>query len=106
MTKPKYQRLFTSEGEKEFGHIFKHGRVPLTQQTPIYAKLGGAGDNERVFLVDWKQLTAKQQSQIIEYMSEKFSDTPAHIRVKIEQMGHFPIRSKYVIESYSMRYFY
>jgi len=101
----KHQRRLTAAGEKEVGHIFTTGYVPLTQYTPVYANLRGLGKS-LVFLVDWNGLTEEEQEQCLFYISEKnMGVSPDVIRSDIEADGYFPIQHKYILESYSMRYF-
>lgn len=100
--KNKYQRTLSVEGEQELGHIFTGGYLPLIQWTPIYANL--RGEPSRVFLVDWNALSEQQQDLVIEFMTSAFADgVPDIIRSDISKNGHFPIRCKYVIESYDLR---
>jgi len=99
----KCQRLLTYDGKKKLGYIFTDGCVPLIQQTPVNASLRGS--LESVFLVDWNALTEEQQDAVIHYMMDKFDEgIPDQIRMEISDKGHFPIRDKYIIESYDMRY--
>ena len=91
------------EGQKEFGHIFK-GYVPVLGPTPIKVDLDGLGD-QHSFLVDWKALSEDQQILILQYMGAKFGASQSEICGRIEADGHFPIRSEWVIESYSLRMF-
>ena len=91
------------EGQKEFGHIFKV-YVPVLGPTPIKVGLDGLGGQDS-FLVDWKALSEDQQILILQYMGAKFGASQSEIRGRIEADGHFPIRSEWVIESYSLRMF-
>ena len=95
-------RSLSSEGEKEFGHIFKAG-IPCQQLTPVRAHLEGLDLPQEVFLVDWKCLSEDQQSLALQYMEEKFGVPQPEIRQRIQADGHFPIRREWVIESYDMR---
>ena len=99
--KPPYRTL-SAAGEKEVGHIFKGG-VPVKQITPVKVELADQDGSELVFLIDWDRLTDAQQEQCIEYLTEKFDASPAEIKAYIAAMGYFPIRHKFVIESYDMR---
>ena len=72
--------------------------------TPIKVDLDGLGD-QHSFLVDWKALNEDQQSLILQYMGAKFGASQSEICGRIEADGHFPIRSEWVIESYSLRMF-
>ena len=101
-----HRRTLTDEGKKEFGHIFGD-YVPLIEFTPTEVGLEGNRDGEPqlVFLVAWQALTIDQQGLVLAYMTEKFGAPEGEILDRIESDGHFPIRHKYVIESYDMRHF-
>ena len=95
-------RTLTAEGQKELGHIFKDGNIPLTEFTPFLANL--RGEKNLVFLVDWGRLTDVQQSLVLDYMSNKFEEpNQERIRLDIEKDGYFPILKKWVIEAYDLR---
>lgn len=100
-------RSLSPEGQKEMGHIFKNGYVPVKQITPIFAELEGHPEKSvLVFLVDWAQLSVEQQNLVITYLSKKFPDADStEIRNRIETDGDLPIQQKWVIESYDMRMF-
>ena len=102
MKKQVFTRILSSDGEKEVGHIFKEG-VPVQSWTPFWANL--RGERGLVFLVDWQSLSDNQQSLALQYMSEKFGAPQEVIRKDIEADGYFPIRQKWVIESYELRSF-
>lgn len=102
MKKQVFTRILSADGEKEVGHIFKEG-VPVQSWTPLWANLRGQED--LVFLVDWNALSEKQQSLVLAYMHRKFGVDPRYIRKDIEADGYFPIRQKWVIESYDLRSF-
>ena len=91
------------EGQKELGHIF-NGYVPVVSPTPVKVDFDGC-DDQHSFLVDWKALSEDQQTLILQYMGAKFGASESEIRGEIEADGHFPIRSEWVIESYSLRMF-
>lgn len=100
-------RSLSPEGQKEMGHIFKDGQVPVKQITPIFAELEGHPEkNVLVFLVEWTRLSADQQKLVLTYLSKKFPDADStEIRNRIETDGYLPIQQKWVIESYDMRMF-
>jgi len=104
----KLVRSLSQEGQTEVGHIFKDGYIPVKKFTPFYATLEGHPDGEEqlVFLVDWKRLSAEQQTLLLDYLSKKFPTAqPSEIRDRFETDGYVPIQHKYVIESYDMRHF-
>jgi len=82
--------------------------VPVQEYTPRGAILLGlsedATDEHRVFLVDWASLTEAQQFLVLEYMSQKFGASEQVIRADLQKRTFFPIRTKWVIESYDMRF--
>lgn len=98
-------RSLSPEGQKEFGHIFKDGYVPVKEITPIFAELKGHLEKSvLVFLVDWTQLSAEQQNLVLTYLSKKFPDAQeSEIRDRLEADGYLPIQQKWVIESYDIR---
>lgn len=100
-------RSLSPEGQKEMGHIFKNGYVPVKEITPIFAKLEGhPKKNVLVFLIDWTRLSAEQQNLVITYLSKKFPDADStEIHNRIASDGYLPIQQKWVIESYDMRMF-
>ena len=104
----KLVRSLSQEGQAELGHIFKDGYIPVKQITPIRAELEGHPEKSAlVFLVDWAQLSAEQQTLALDYLSEKFPKAhPSEIRNQLEVSdGYLPIQHKYVIESYDLRHF-
>ena len=102
-----HKRILTTEGKAEVGHIFTDGYVPVQEYTPRNAILPGVSkddtDYQRVFLVDWASLTEAQQCLVLEYMSQKFGEPEHVIRADLQDWTFFPIRTKWVIESYDMR---
>ena len=103
-----HKRTLTTEGKAEVGHIFTDGYVPVQEYTPRNAILPGlskdATDYQRVFLVDWASLTEAQQFLVLKYMRQKFRESEHVIRNDLENWTFFPIRTKWVIESYDMRF--
>jgi hypothetical protein len=104
-----HKRTLSTEGKAEVGHIFTDGYVPVQEYTPRGALLLGlsedATDYQRVFLVDWASLTEAQQFLVLEYMAQKFGEPEQVIRADLQERTFFPIRAKWVIESYDMRHF-
>ena len=105
----KLVRSLSQEGQVRFGHIFKDGYIPVKQLTPICANLEGHPEKSTlVFLVDWKRLSAEQQTLVLDYLSKKFQfpkAQPSEIRRQLETDGYLPIQHKWVIESYDLRHF-
>lgn len=104
----KLKRSLSEEGKTELGHIFRDGYIPVTEFTPRYAELENHPDKHvLVFLVDWEQLSAEQQTLVLDYLSKKFpkAGSPSDIESRLEADGYLPIQHKYVIESYDMRHF-
>ena len=103
-----HKRTLSTEGKAEVGHIFTDGYVPVQEYTPRYAILPGLSKDDtnyqRVFLVDWASLTETQQFLVLEYMAQKFGASEQVIRNDLEDWTFFPIRTKWVIESYDMRF--
>ena len=104
-----HKRTLSTEGKAEVGHIFTDGYVPVQEYTPRGVLLLGlsedAADYQRVFLVDWASLTEAQQFLVLEYMAQKFGEPEQVIRADLQKRTFFPIRAKWVIESYDMRHF-
>ena len=104
-----HKRTLSTEGKAEVGHIFTDGYVPVQEYTPRGALLLGLSeddtDYQRVFLVDWASLTEAQQFLVLEYMGQKFGESEHVIRNDLQERTFFPIRAKWVIESYDMRHF-
>ena len=99
-----YKRTLSAAGKAEVGHIFTDGYVPVQEFTPTYLNLEGLDEKQRVFLVDWASLTEAQQFLVLEYMAQKFRESEHVIRDNLEKHTNFPIRTKWVIESYDMRF--
>ena len=95
-------RTLSEKGEKEFGFIFPAG-VPCKEIEPVTLELG---EPQQAFIVDWRELSLLQKDLITEYMARKFDDVPSHvIRDQLDTDGWFPIRAKFVVESYDIRFF-
>lgn len=97
----------SDKGKAEFGHIFRSGYVPIKHGHLIKEGCleGSENDTDRVCCVDWGALDATQQTQILVYLSEKFSADPETIRTDIESRGYLPMRSIFFIEAYDWRFF-
>ena len=102
-----HKRALSTEGKAEVGYIFTDGYVPVQEYTSRDAILPGVSkddtDYQRVFLVDWASITEAQQFLVLEYMAQKFGESEHVIRNDLEERTFFPIRTKWIIESYDMR---
>jgi hypothetical protein len=81
------------EGKRIWGDIFPSGEVPVRSIVTQAADLEGAGE-ERVFIVEWTELTAEQQNAILQRLSKK-SGAPKDVILKDIQKIGLPLREKY-----------
>ena len=81
------------EGKAVLGDVFPDGEVPIQSIIPQPANLEGVDGIEKVFLVDWKELTAQQQDAILEKISKKFGASKEAILKDILKVG-LPLREK------------
>ena len=84
------------EGKNLYGEIFSDGIVPVQIMFSQNAALEGQEGIQRVYKIDWKQLTEKQKSSIVHLLSAKFGAEPELIRHQFEHDGFIPLRDKYV----------
>jgi hypothetical protein len=82
------------EGKKAWGEIFPDGEVPVQSIIAQTAELEGIDEPARVFLVDWKELTAQQQDMILEKISRRSGVAKTVILKDILTIG-LPLREKY-----------
>jgi hypothetical protein len=82
-----------AEGKAVLGDVFPDGEVPIQSIIPQPANLGGVDGIEKVFLVDWKELTSQQQDFILETISKKFGASKEVILKDILKVG-LPLREK------------
>jgi hypothetical protein len=82
-----------AEGKAFFGDIFPNGEVPIHSIIPQCAKLDGIDEIDKVFLVDWKELSAGQQDAVLEKISKKFGASKETILKDILKLG-LPLREK------------
>jgi hypothetical protein len=82
-----------AEGKAVLGDVFPDGEVPIQSVIPQPANLEGVDGIEKVFLVDWKELTAQQQEAILENISKKFGASKEAILKDILKVG-LPLREK------------
>lgn len=81
------------EGKKVWGDIFPDGEVPVRSIIAQPARLEGAGE-ERVFIVEWRDLNSGQQDAILERLSKKSGAPKEVILQDILKIG-LPLREKY-----------
>jgi hypothetical protein len=82
------------EGKKLWGDVFPDGEVPIQSMIAHSATLEGTDCNERVFLVDWKELSADQQKAVLDKIS-KLSGASKEIILKDVLKVGLPLRQKY-----------
>jgi hypothetical protein len=85
--------FLNAEGKQIWGDIFSNGEVPVRSIITQPAHLEGAGD-ERVFIVEWTELTPEQQNAILERLSKKSGASKDVILKDIQKIG-LPLRDKY-----------
>jgi hypothetical protein len=83
-----------AEGKAAWGDVFPDGEVPVQSIIAQPATLEGIDMPERVFLVDWKELTAQQQDAILEKISKRTSASKDAILKDVLKVG-LPLRAKY-----------
>jgi len=81
------------EGKAFFGDIFPDGEVPIQSIMPQHAKLDGVDEIDKVFLVDWKELSVQQQDALLGKISKKFGASKEAILRDILKVG-LPLREK------------
>lgn len=84
------------EGKKLFGSVFPNGIIPVKVMFPQSATLEGQSDIQRVYKVDWGQLSIEQQNAILEILSKRFGAPKHTIKKQFEKDGFIPLRSQYV----------
>ena len=92
----KYQTwaYLNAEGKGVWGDVFVDGEVPIQSIIAQSATLEGIDKTERVFLVDWKELTAQQQDAILSKISKRSGASKDVILKDILKIG-LPLRQKY-----------
>ena len=83
-----------AEGKAVWGDVFPDGEVPVQSIIAQPATLEGIDKTERVFLVDWKELTAQQQDAILEKISKRSGARKDVILKDVLKVG-LPLREKY-----------
>jgi hypothetical protein len=92
----KYQTwaYLSADGKKLWGDVFPDGEVPIQSIIAQSATLEGIVGVERVFLVDWKELDAKQQNAVLEKISKLSGASKDTILKHVLKVG-LPLREKY-----------
>jgi len=83
------------EGKAVWGDVFPDGKIPVQSMIAQPAALEGIEKAERVFLVDWKELTAQQQDMVLEKLSKRNGAAKNVILKDVLKVG-LPLREKYV----------
>jgi hypothetical protein len=86
--------FLNSEGKRLWGDVFPEGEVPIQSMVAQTATLEGIDGVERVFLVDWKELTAEQQKCILERIGSLSGTSKDAVLREILKVG-LPLREKY-----------
>ena len=92
----KYQTwaYLNAEGKAVWGDVFLDGEVPVQSIIAQPAALEGIDKTERVFLVDWKELTTQQQDAVLEKLSKRSGASKDIILKDVQKIG-LPLREKY-----------
>lgn len=83
------------KGKKEWGAIFKDGKVPIQRISTQKAKLKGTRNLESILQVDWKALSQNQQQAIIDKLSKQKGTSKLATLKEITTVG-LPIRSSQI----------
>ena len=94
MKKYRTWAYLNSEGKTVWGNVFPEGEVPIQSIIAQSATLEGIDGTERVFLVDWKELTVQQQDAILEKLSKRSGANKEIILKDVLKVG-LPLRKKY-----------
>jgi hypothetical protein len=96
MTKFHHWVHLNEEGKRLFGSVFPDGIVPVQIMLSQDATLQGQNGIQRVYKVDWEQLSNEQREEILEILSQKFGAPKGTIRSQFEKDGFIPLRAQYV----------
>ncbi len=94
MRKYRTWAYLNAEGKAFLGDVFPDGEVPIQSIIPQPANLEGVDGIEKVFLIDWKELTAQQQDAVLEKISKRFGASKEVILKDILKVG-LPLREKF-----------
>jgi len=94
MKKYRTWAYLNAEGKSVWGDVFPDGEVPIQSIIAQPATLEGVDRVERIFLVDWKELTAQQQNAVLEKISKRSGASKGTVLRDILKVG-LPLRAKY-----------
>lgn len=94
MRKYKTWAYLNAEGKAVWGDIFPDGEVPVQSIIAQSATLEDIDKTERVFLVDWKELTPQQQDAVLEKLNKRSGASKTVILKDVLKIG-LPLREKY-----------
>jgi hypothetical protein len=83
-----------AEGKTVWGDVFPDGEVPIQSIISLPATLQGIDRAQRIFIVDWKELTTQQQDTVLDKLSQKSGASKTVILKDILKIG-LPLREKY-----------
>lgn len=83
-----------SEGKTVWGDVFPDGEIPIQSIIAQPATLEGIEKTERVFLVNWKELSTKQQEAILEKLSKLTGASKDVILKDVLKVG-LPLRERF-----------
>jgi hypothetical protein len=94
LRKYKTWACLNAEGKAVWGDVFPDGEVPVQSIISQHATLEGVDKTERVFIVDWKELTTQQQDAVLEKLSKRSGASKNVILKDVLKIG-LPLREKY-----------
>ena len=94
MRKYRTWAYLNAEGKKVWGDVFPDGEVPIQSIIAQTATLEGIDRVEKVFLVDWKELSAGQQNAVLEKISKRSGASKDAILKDVLKVG-LPLRVNY-----------
>jgi hypothetical protein len=83
-----------AEGKTLWGDVFPDGEVPVQSIIAQAATLEGVDGVEKVFLVNWKELTVQQQDAILDKISRRCGASKDVVLKEVLKVG-LPLRAKY-----------
>ncbi len=87
--------FLNAEGKTAWGDLFVEGEVPIQSIIAQSATLEGIDKPEKVFLVDWKELTPRQQDGVLEKIGKRTGASKDAILKDILKVG-LPLRARYI----------
>lgn len=94
MTRYQTWANLNEEGKHKWGDIFPSGEVPVRSIITQPVNLEGINESERVFLVEWEDLTEEQKDAVLSRLSMKSGASKEVILQDILRKG-LPLREKY-----------